>query len=82
MLPKVSLASAFQQTLRKRAKMRLDRIAAAVELNDLMVPPSHKLHTLHGDRKGQQAIWINAQFRICFKWVDGNAYDVEITDYH
>ena len=68
--------------IRKRAKMRLDRINAAVELNDLMVPPSHKLHALHGYRKGQQAIWINGQFRICCKWVDGNAYEVEITDYH
>jgi proteic killer suppression protein len=46
------------------------------------VPPSNKLHPLRGDRKGQQALWINSQWRVCFVWRDGDAYDVEITDYH
>lgn len=54
----------------------------AVELKDLMSPPGNKLHALSKDRAGQYAIRINDQFRICFRWVDGNAEDVEITDYH
>lgn len=68
--------------IRKRTKMRLDRIIAAVELSDLSVPPSHRLEVLKGDRKGQYSIRINDQFRICFTWKNGNAYDVEIVDYH
>lgn len=68
--------------LRERAKMRLDRIDAAVELNDLRVPPSHNLEALSGDRLGQYSIRINKQFRVCFKWKGGNAFEVEITDYH
>ncbi len=68
--------------IRKRVKMRMDRINAAVELNDLKVPPSHRLEPLKGDRKGQHSIRVNDQFRICFVWKDSNAYDVEIVDYH
>ncbi len=66
----------------KRAKMRLDRIAAATDLNDLRVPPSHHLEKLSGDREGQYSIRVNQQWRICFTWQGGHAYDVEITDYH
>jgi proteic killer suppression protein len=68
--------------LRNVARRKLDMIEAAKELNDLKVPPGNKLHALLGDRRGQHAIRINAQYRICFTWNDGNAYDVEITDYH
>ena len=68
--------------IRKRTKMRLDRINAAVELSDLTVPPSHLLEVLKGDRNGQHSIRINDQFRICFTWKNGNAYNVEIVDYH
>ncbi|TNF96103.1 MAG: type II toxin-antitoxin system RelE/ParE family toxin [Gammaproteobacteria bacterium] len=68
--------------IQRRAKMRLDRIDAAAELSDLMVPPSHRLEILHGDRKGQHSIRVNDQWRICFVWKDGDAYDVEIVDYH
>ena len=68
--------------IRKRTKMRLDRINATVELSDLSVPPSHRLEALKGDRKGQHSIRINDQFRICFIWKNGNAYNVEIVDYH
>jgi len=51
-------------------------------LNDLRVPPANRLEALHGDRKGQHSIRINDQWRICFLWKDGDAYDVEIVDYH
>jgi len=47
-----------------------------------MVPPGNRLHALKADRKGQHAIAINDQWRICFRFVDGDAYDVEVCDYH
>ena len=62
--------------------MRLDRIEAATCLEDLRLPPSHRLEALAGDRKGQHSIRVNDQWRICFTWKDGNAWDVEIVDYH
>ena len=57
-------------------------VDAAAQLDDLKVPPGNRLHALTGDRKGQHAIRINDQYRVCFEWRDGNAYEVEITDYH
>ena len=66
----------------KRAIRRLEYIDLATNLQDLNVPPSNRLHALKRDRKGQHAISINDQWRICFKFIDGDAYDVEITDYH
>ncbi len=66
----------------KRAIRRLEYIDLAASLEDLKVPPSNRLHALKGDRKGQYAIAVNDQWRICFKFIDGDAYDVEITDYH
>jgi proteic killer suppression protein len=51
-------------------------------LNDLRVPPANRLEALRGERKGQHSIRINDQWRICFVWQSGNAYDVEIVDYH
>lgn len=68
--------------IRRRAKMRLDRITAAVRLEDLRVPSSHELEALEGRRRGQHSIGINDQWRICFRWKDGNGYEVEIADYH
>ena len=55
---------------------------AAERLDDLRVPPSNKLEKLAGDRKGQRSIRVNDQWRICFRWKSGNAYDVELVDYH
>jgi len=72
----------FPADLRKRTKMRLDRINAAVELSDLQIPPSHYFEQLKGDRLGQHSIRINKQWRICFIWKDGHAFRVEVTDYH
>jgi len=66
----------------KRAVRRLEYIHYAIILNDLRVPPSNRLHALKGDRKGQHSISINEQWRICFRFIEGDAYDVEITDYH
>jgi proteic killer suppression protein len=54
----------------------------ALNLNDLRIPPANRLQKLSGDRAGQWSVRINDQWRICFRWEDGNAYDVEITDYH
>jgi proteic killer suppression protein len=54
----------------------------ATELMDLRVPPGNRLEALKGDRAGQYSIRINDQFRVCFRWTDGGADDVEITDYH
>ncbi|MFH1982509.1 MAG: type II toxin-antitoxin system RelE/ParE family toxin [Pseudomonadota bacterium] len=66
----------------KRALRRLEYIHYAVDLDDLRAPPSNRLHSLKGGRKGQHAISINDQWRICFRFADGDAYDVEITGYH
>ena len=55
---------------------------AAERLMDLRVPPGNRLHQLERDRAGQHSISVNDQWRICFVWRDGNAYEVEITDYH
>ena len=55
---------------------------AATTLRDLSALPGNRLEQLKGDRRGQHSIRINAQYRICFEWRGGNAYDVELTDYH
>jgi proteic killer suppression protein len=57
-------------------------ISRAKNLDDLRIPPANNLEKLRGDRKDQYSIRINDQFRICFKWQDGEAYDIEIVDYH
>jgi toxin HigB-1 len=64
------------------ARIKLDRIAHATGLDDLRTPPGNQLEALKGDRKGQYSVRINGQYRICFRWVDGEALDVEIVDYH
>jgi len=72
----------FPSDLLSVARRKLRMVAAAQELRDLKSPPGNKLHPLNDDRAGQHAIWINDQFRVCFEWRDGDAYNVEITDYH
>jgi proteic killer suppression protein len=62
--------------------MRLDRLNAATTIEDLRLPPSHRLEALRGDRSGQHSLRINDQWRICFEWRDGHAWNVEIADYH
>jgi proteic killer suppression protein len=66
----------------KRAIRRLEYIHYAKSLSDLRVPPSNRLHALKGDRKEQHSLSINEQRRICFRFIDGDAYDVKISDYH
>jgi proteic killer suppression protein len=66
----------------RRAIRRLEYIHWATNLNDLSVPPSNRLHAFKGAREGQYSISINDQWRICFRFIDGDAFDVEITDYH
>jgi len=61
---------------------KLVMLDAAESLWDLRVPPGNRLEKLSGDRKGQHSIRINDQWRICFEWRDGDAYQVEIADYH
>ena len=69
-------------TLWKVAGRKLDLLNRATTLDSLAVPPNNRLEALKGDRKGQHSIRINDQYRICFQWVENNAHDVEITDYH
>ena len=72
----------FPADILRAARRKLAMIDAAQELRDLAVPPSNRLHALKRNREGQHAIAINDQFRVCFIWKDGDASDVEITDYH
>ncbi|MGA7277085.1 MAG: type II toxin-antitoxin system RelE/ParE family toxin [Desulfocapsaceae bacterium] len=62
--------------------MKLEMLNATVSLKGLEVVPGNRLEALKGDRKGQYSIRIDVQWRICFRWHDGNAHDVEIVDYH
>ncbi len=66
----------------RRALRKLEAVHVATKLSDLRVPPGNRLHALKGDRAGQHAIAVNDQWRICFRFDDGDAYDVEICDYH
>lgn len=64
------------------ARRKLEYLDAATVLKDLRAPPGNRLEALRGDRSGQHSIRVNDQFRVCFRWQDGDAYDVEIRDYH
>lgn len=68
--------------LQRMARRRLIDIDSAEQLGDLRMPPDNRLEALKGDRRGQHSIRINDQWRICFRWKDGHAHDVEIVDYH
>ncbi len=72
----------FPSNLFKIARRKLGFLEDAVELRDLRIPPGNHLEALKGDRAEQYSIRINDKWRICFRWKDGNAFDVEITDYH
>jgi proteic killer suppression protein len=75
-------AKRFPPDVAKRAARKLEYVDLAITLEDLRTPPGNRLHTLGGDRKGQHSISINDQWRICFRFEDGDAYDVEVCDYH
>lgn len=68
--------------IRKVAVRKLDMVNAAHELQDLQVPPGNRLEALKGDLRGKHSIRINDQWRIVFRWKDGDAHEVEIDDYH
>lgn len=68
--------------IQSRALAKLNMVDAAETLDDLKLPPSNRLHQLKDDRDGQHSISINMKWRICFRWDNGNAIDVEIVDYH
>lgn len=70
------------QGIARIAKRKLDQLHAAAALTDLGVIPGNRLETLAGDRRGQHSIRINDQWRICFRWADSDATEVEIVDYH
>jgi proteic killer suppression protein len=76
------LSGKLPENIQRIARKKLVILDAAMELNDLRIPPGNRLEALKGDRKGQHSIRINDQWRVCFIWSDGDAYDVEITDYH
>lgn len=70
------------QSVAAVAKRKLDHLHAAASLLDLAAIPGNQLEALKGDRAGQHSIRVNDQFRVCLRWKDGDAYEVEITDYH
>lgn len=76
--PSRKLPSTIQQVARRKLRM----LNAAAVLDDLRIPPANRLEALKGGRKGQYSIRINDQWRICFRWREGDAHDVEIVDYH
>ena len=75
-------ASRLPPDLYRVAQRKLAVLDAAVRLEDLRIPPANRLERLRGDRAGQHSIRINDQWRVCFTWKDGDAYNVEIIDYH
>lgn len=72
----------YPPAIRHRAAMRLTQLQAATRLDDLRLPPSNRLEALTGDRSGQWSIRINDQWRVCFRFEEGDAFGVEIVDYH
>ena len=68
--------------IQRRAQRKLGMRNNSRDLNDLRVPPGNRLEALSGNRAGQHSIRVNNQWRICFNWEEGNAYHVEIVDYH
>ncbi|MCL4706097.1 type II toxin-antitoxin system RelE/ParE family toxin [bacterium] len=77
-----SLSRKLPHDMQKVAMRKLWMLDAATDLAVLRIPPSNHSEVLHGDRQGQYSIRINRQWRICFRWLDNNAYEVEIVDYH
>ena len=70
------------RTVQRAALRKLELIHAAMDVDDLRVPPGNHLERLVGDRRGQHSIRVNAQWRLCFVWREGGADDVELVDYH
>ncbi len=75
-------ARRFPANVQNAAWRKLDMVNGARELRDLLAPPGNRLESLHGDTKGCHSIRINDQWRVIFRWHEGNAYEVRITEYH
>ena len=76
------LPSRRWRSIERVVRRKLEMLNAVTSLADLAVPPSNRLEALKGDRRGQHSIRINDQWRLCFVWRAGDAYDVEVVDYH
>jgi toxin HigB-1 len=76
------LSRRLPQDIQRNARRKLELLDAAETLEDVHTPPANRLEKLSGDREGQYSIRINDQWRICFAWRDGDAYNVAIVDYH
>jgi len=72
----------LDQAVQRVAYRKLVQVDAAARIDDLRVPPGNRLEALAGDRKGQWSIRVNERWRLCFRWDRGDAYDVELVDYH
>ncbi|MCA3217280.1 MAG: type II toxin-antitoxin system RelE/ParE family toxin [Burkholderiales bacterium] len=70
------------RSIRSAAERKLQMLDSAADVADLRAPPGNRLEKLAGDRQGQYSIRINDQWRICFRWAEGGAWDVQIVDYH
>ena len=79
---RAELSRRLPPTIQRSARRKLLALHAATELRELVVPWGNHLEALTGERKGQHSIRVNDQWRICFRWREGNAHDVEIVDYH
>jgi len=76
-----SISAKYRQ-IERAARRKLEMLDAATSMLDLVNPPGNRLEALKGDRLGQHSIRINDQYRLCFRWKDDGAFDVEIVDYH
>ena len=79
---RAELSRRFPPDIQRGARRKLLALHAATELRNMAVPPGNRLEGLKGRRKGQYSVRVNDQWRICFYWREGNAYQVEIADYH
>ena len=82
MLYSTGKSKRFPPGIARRAVRKLEYVDLASCLDDLKVPPGNRLHALERERKGQHSIAVNDQWRVCFRFDNGDAYDVEVTDYH
>ena len=72
----------WPKAIHPAARRKMMQVLTASDVAELRIPPGNRLERLSGDREGQWSICINDQWRVCFRWHEGNAYDVEIVDYH
>jgi len=76
------VSRALPANIQRKARQKLEILDAAEKLDDLKIPPGNRLEKLRRKRAGQHSIRINQQWRICFRWKNGDCYDVEVVDYH